>query len=99
MQGLTKRLDATDIKKAVIGISGGLDSTQALIVACKSMDRLGLPRANVLGYTMPGFATSEATRTNAMALMKALGVTAGEIDIRPSCTQMLKDIGHPFAQQ
>ena len=98
VQGLTKRLDATDIKKAVIGISGGLDSTQALIVACKSMDRLGLPRANVLGYTMPGFATSEATRTNAMALMKALGVTAGEIDIRPSCTQMLKDIGHPFAR-
>lgn len=98
VQGLTKRLDATGIKKAVIGISGGLDSTQALIVACKSMDRLGLPRANVLGYTMPGFATSEGTRKNALALMKTLRVTTGEIDIKASCMQMLKDIDHPFAR-
>jgi NAD+ synthase (glutamine-hydrolysing) len=98
VQGLTKRLDATGIKKVVIGVSGGLDSTQALIVACKSIDRLGLPRANVLGYTMPGFATSESTRKNALALMKVLGVTTAEIDIRPSCTQMLKDIDHPFAR-
>jgi NAD+ synthase (glutamine-hydrolysing) len=98
VQGLTKRIDATGIKKVVIGISGGLDSTQALIVACKSMDRLRLPRTNVLGFTMPGFATSEPTRKNALALMKALGVTSGEIDIKPSCMQMLKDIGHPFAR-
>jgi NAD+ synthase (glutamine-hydrolysing) len=61
------------------------------------MDRLELPRTDVLGYTMPGFATSEATRTNALALMKALGVTSGEIDIKSSCMQMLKDIGPPFA--
>lgn len=98
VEGLTKRLDATGVKKVVIGVSGGLDSTQALIVACKSMDRLGLPRINVLGYTMPGFATSNETRMNALALMKALGATTGEIDIKPSCMQMLKDIGHPFAR-
>ena len=98
VQGLTKRLDATGLKKVVLGISGGLDSTQALIVACKSIDRLSLPRTNVLGYTMPGFATSEATRQNALSLMKALGVSSSEIDIKPSCLQMLKDIGHPFAR-
>jgi NAD+ synthase (glutamine-hydrolysing) len=98
VQGLAKRLSATDIKKVVIGISGGLDSTQALIVATKAMDQLSLPRANVLAYTMPGFATSEATRANALALMRALRVTSGEIDIKPSCLQMLKDIGHPFAR-
>ncbi|HMQ30586.1 MAG TPA: NAD(+) synthase [Chloroflexaceae bacterium] len=97
VHGLTKRLAATGIKKIVIGVSGGLDSTQALIVAAKAMDRLGLPRTNILAYTMPGFATSERTKTNAHALMAALGVTAGEIDIRPSATQMLKDIGHPYA--
>jgi NAD+ synthase (glutamine-hydrolysing) len=98
VQGLTKRLAATGIKKVVIGVSGGLDSTQALIVASKSMDRLGLPRTNVLGYTMPGFATSEATRKHAHRLMEVLGVTRSEIDIKPSCLQMLKDIGHPFAR-
>ena len=81
----------------VIGVSGGLDSTQALIVAAKTMDRLGLPRKNILAYTMPGFATSKLTLTNAHKLMKALGVTAGEIDIRPACKQMFRDIGHPFA--
>ena len=58
MHGLMKRLHATGIKKAVIGVSGGLDSTQALIVTARAMDRLDLPRANVLGYTLPGFATS-----------------------------------------
>jgi NAD+ synthase (glutamine-hydrolysing) len=61
------------------------------------MDRLGLPRANILGYTMPGFATSSGTRGNAWALMRALGVSAEELDIRPSATQMLKDLRHPFA--
>jgi NAD+ synthase (glutamine-hydrolysing) len=97
VHGLTKRLEATGIEKVVIGISGGLDSTHALIVAAKTMDRLKLPRANVLAYTMPAFATSERTRTNALKLMSALEVTGGEIDIRPSCLQMLKDLGHPFA--
>ncbi|HET7321723.1 MAG TPA: NAD(+) synthase [Longimicrobiaceae bacterium] len=96
--GLMKRLQATGIEKIVIGVSGGLDSTQALIVAAKTMDRLGLPRTNVLGYTMPGFATSEGTKSNAWALMRALGVSAEEIDIRPSAMQMLKDLGHPFAE-
>jgi NAD+ synthase (glutamine-hydrolysing) len=97
VQALAKRLLATGIKRLVIGISGGLDSTQALLVAARTMDRLGLPRANVLAYTLPGFATSEQTRANAWALMRALGVSAQEIDIRPSCLQMLKDLGHPFA--
>lgn len=97
VHGLMKRLQSTGIEKVVIGISGGLDSTQALIVAAKTFDRLGLPRANILAYTMPGFATSDRTLANARGLMKALGVTGHEIDIRPSCLQMLKDIGHPFA--
>jgi NAD+ synthase (glutamine-hydrolysing) len=97
VHGLMKRLTATGIEKLVIGVSGGLDSTQALIVAARTMDRLKLPRTNILAYTMPGFATSEGTKGNAWALMRALGVTAEEIDIRPSSLQMLKDIGHPFA--
>jgi len=98
VHGLVKRLTSTGIHKVVIGVSGGLDSAQALIVAAKTMDRMGLPRANIMAYTLPGFATSDHTKTNAWALMKALGVTAREIDIRPSCMQMFKDIGHPFAQ-
>lgn len=98
VQGLMKRLRHTRLDRVVIGVSGGLDSTQALIVAARTMDRLGLPRTNILAYTMPGFATSEVTLANAHALMQALGVTASEIDIRPSCMQMFRDIGHPFAQ-
>jgi NAD+ synthase (glutamine-hydrolysing) len=78
-------------------VSGGLDSTQALIVSAQAMDHLGLPRTNVLAYTMPGFATSQRTLANAHALMTALGVQAHEIDIRPACLQMLADIGHPAA--
>ena len=97
VHGLMKRLSATGIEKVVIGVSGGLDSTQALIVAARTMDRLGLPRTNILGYTMPGFATSRSTLQNAHALMGVLGVTAREIDIRPSANQMLADIGHPHA--
>jgi NAD+ synthase (glutamine-hydrolysing) len=97
VQGLASRLASTGITKAVIGVSGGLDSAHALIVTARAMDRLRLPRTNVLAFSMPGFATSERTRTNALALMRALGVTAAEIDIRPSCVQMLKDLGHPFA--
>jgi NAD+ synthase (glutamine-hydrolysing) len=98
VHGLIKRLSSTGTKRVVIGISGGLDSTQALIVAAKSMDRLGLPRKNILAYTMPGFATSDLTLTNARNLMKALAVTSAEIDIRPACNQMFRDIGHPFAR-
>ncbi|MCI2417980.1 NAD(+) synthase [Saccharopolyspora sp. K220] len=97
VQGLTRRLAATGTTKVVIGVSGGLDSTQALIVAAKSMDRLGLPRGNVLAFSLPGFATSELTRRNSHLLMAALEVTAGEIDIRPSAMQMLRDLDHPAA--
>ena len=96
VHGLIKRLGSTGIKNVVIGVSGGLDSTHALIVAARTMDRLGLPRKNILGYTMPGFATSSGTRTNALGLMEALGITSHEIDIKPSCLRMLSDIGHPF---
>ncbi len=97
VEGLRQRLLATGSRHLVVGISGGLDSTHALIVACKAMDRLERPRADILAYTMPGFATSEETRANAWALMRALGVTAAEIDIRPAARQMLADMGHPFA--
>lgn len=98
VHGLLKRLSSTGIERVVIGVSGGLDSTHALIVAAKTMDRLALPRENILAFTMPGFATSDTTLNNAHRLMSALGVTAQEIDIRPSCLQMFRDIGHSFAQ-
>lgn len=98
VQALVQRMSAARIDKLVIGVSGGLDSTQALLVCAKAMDRLGLPRANILGYTMPGFATSTRTLDQALRLMQAIGCSAQTIDIRPSCTQMLKDLGHPFAQ-
>jgi NAD+ synthase (glutamine-hydrolysing) len=98
VHGLMKRLSSTGIQRVVIGVSGGLDSTHALIVAAKTMDRLGLPRENILAYTMPGFATSSGTLANAHKLMRALGTTVSEIDIKPSSLQMLKDIGHPYAK-
>jgi NAD+ synthase (glutamine-hydrolysing) len=98
VQGLSQRLRATGLKKLVIGVSGGLDSTQALIVSARVMDRLALPRTNILAYTLPGFATSEATKANAWRLMKALGVSGGEIDIRPAARQMMQDIGHAAAR-
>ncbi len=97
VQGLARRFEATSGRHLVIGVSGGLDSTHALIVACKACDQLGLPRTTILGYTLPGFATSDATKANAWALMNALGVTGGEIDITPAARRMLEDIGHPFA--
>lgn len=97
VEALVKRLSATGSKTLVIGVSGGLDSTHALIVAAKAMDRMGRPRSDILGFTMPGFATGEATKANAWALMRALGCTADEIDIRPAARQMLADMGHPFA--
>ncbi len=95
-QGLVKRLKHTGIEKIVIGISGGLDSTHALIVAARAMDTLRLPRRQILAYTLPGFATSAHTLANAKALMQAVGCAAHEIDIRPSCEQMLRDLDHPF---
>lgn len=98
VHSLMKRLSSTGLQKLVIGISGGLDSTHALIVAAKTMDRLRLPRTNILAYTMPGFATSQHTLANALELMTALKVSSHQIDIRPSCLQMFKDIGHPFAR-
>jgi len=97
VQGLAKRLEATRIERIVIGVSGGLDSTHALIVAAKAFDRLGIPRTGILGFTMPGFATSSGTKSNAWALMKTLGITAAEIDIKPAAMQLLKDLGHPYA--
>jgi NAD+ synthase (glutamine-hydrolysing) len=97
VRGLETRLRATGIEKIVIGVSGGLDSTHALIVAAHAFDRLCLPRTNVLAYTMPGFATSSLTLGNAHELMHALGVSDHELDIRPAATQMLRDLGHPAA--
>ena len=95
--GLATRLAAAGNARPVIGISGGLDSTHALIVAAKALDRLGRPRSDILAYTMPGFATGEASRGYAWALMRALGVTADEIDIRPAARTLLEGIGHPYA--
>jgi len=97
VHSLMKRLTAAGIDNVVIGISGGLDSTQALIVAARAMDVMGRSRSHILAYTMPGFATSTETHANAHRLMEALGVTASEIDIKPSCMQMFRDMGHPFA--
>jgi NAD+ synthase (glutamine-hydrolysing) len=94
--GLVQRLRAIGSKRVVIGVSGGLDSTHALIVAAKALDLLHLPRANILAYTMPGFATRNQSKRQALGLMQALDVTAQELDIRPAATQMLKDMGHPF---
>src|ERR1700730_6827155 len=97
VQGLAQRVQATGLKKLVIGVSGGLDSTQALIVSARVMDRLGMPRTNVLAYTLPGFATGETTKANAWRLMRTLGVSAAEIDIRPAARQILQDLGHASA--
>ncbi|MEO8145388.1 MAG: NAD(+) synthase [Betaproteobacteria bacterium] len=96
--GLATRMRATGTKKLVIGVSGGLDSTQALLVCARVMDELGLPRSSILAYTMPGFATSTRTRSSAWQLMRAVGASPEEIDIRPSCMQMFKDMGHPYAK-
>ena len=98
VQGLAERLKATGIKNLVIGVSGGLDSTQALIVAGKAMDALNLPRTNIYGFTMPGFATGETSKDRAWRLMRAMGITAAEIDIKPAALQFLRDLGHPYAE-
>lgn len=96
--GLVKRLQASGLEKVVIGISGGLDSTQALLVATQAFDELRFSRKNILAYTLPAFATSNATKSAAWDLMTALGVSAGEIDMEPVSRQILSDIGHPFAK-
>ena len=95
--GLAQRLRATGIQRLVIGVSGGLDSTHALIVAARTCDLLGLPRGNILAYTLPGFATGAASRARADKLMRVMGATAGTLDIRPAAKQMLADIGHRSA--
>lgn len=97
VQGLAKRLLSSGIKNIIIGVSGGLDSTHALIVAAKTMDLLGLPHSNIKAYTLPGFATTSKTYNNSLQLMKALHVDANEIDIKPSSLQMFRDIKHPFS--
>lgn len=94
--GLEQRLRAIGDPKPVIGVSGGLDSTHALLVIARAMDRMGRPRSEILAYTMPGFATSERTKNNAIALAKSIGATIETIDIRPAATEMLKQMGHPF---
>lgn len=98
VHGLMQRLSTTGTKTVVIGVSGGLDSTHALIVACKAFDRLGLPRTGIRGYTMPGFGTSIGSKNDALKLMKAMGITGDTLDIRPAAKRMLMDIGHPYAE-
>ncbi len=97
VQGLAKRMQSTGIEKLVIGVSGGLDSTHALIVCSRAMDMLGLPRTNIKAYTLPGFATSRKTYKNSLDLMATLKADASEIDIKPSSMRMMEDIGHPYA--
>jgi NAD+ synthase (glutamine-hydrolysing) len=94
VQALVQRLSVAGKGKLVIGVSGGLDSTHALLVCAKALDLVGRPRSDILGVTMPGFATSTRTLDQALKLMAAVGCTVLQIDIRPSCQQMLKDIGH-----
>ncbi|QNI07828.1 NAD(+) synthase [Mycobacterium kubicae] len=96
--GLEQRMRALDYPKIVIGVSGGLDSTHALIVAAQAMDREERPRSDILAFTLPGFATGEHTKNNAIRLSRALGVTFEEIDIREAANGMLKEMGHPFAR-
>ncbi|MDO4784371.1 MAG: NAD(+) synthase [Propionibacteriaceae bacterium] len=95
---LEQRLRAIGQPKIIIGVSGGLDSTHALLVAAHTMDRLGRPRSDILAYTMPGFATSDHTRGNATELATALGCSFETLDITPAAAQMLRDIGHPVSE-
>lgn len=98
VSGLEQRLRALNYPKVVIGVSGGLDSTHALIVAARAMDREGRPRSDILAFTLPGFATGERTKSNAIKLSEALGVTFAELDIRSTATLMLTEMGHPFSR-
>ncbi|EFD47994.1 glutamine-dependent NAD(+) synthetase nadE [Mycobacterium tuberculosis T17] len=97
VSGLEQRLRALDYPKVVIGVSGGLDSTHALIVATHAMDREGRPRSDILAFALPGFATGEHTKNNAIKLARALGVTFSEIDIGDTARLMLHTIGHPYS--
>jgi NAD+ synthase (glutamine-hydrolysing) len=97
VSGLVQRMQAIGNPKPVIGVSGGLDSTHALLVVARAMDRLERPRSDILAYTMPGFATSDHTKSNAIALAEAVGASIETIDIRPAATEILEGIGHPFA--
>ncbi|WP_454168361.1 NAD(+) synthase [Microbacterium paulum] len=97
VSGLERRMRAIGSPKPVIGVSGGLDSTHALLVVARAMDRMGRPRSDILAYTMPGFATSEHTKSNAIALAEAIGATTSTIDIRPMATELLRGIHHPYA--
>ncbi|WP_282700380.1 NAD(+) synthase [Streptomyces sp. CC219B] len=97
VSALQQRLGAIGNPKVVIGVSGGLDSTHALIVAARAMDRAGRPRSDILAFTLPGFATSDHTKSNAHRLMAALGVTAAELDISPTARLMLQEMDHPFS--
>ena len=97
VSGLEQRLRAVGDPRPVIGLSGGLDSTHALLVVARAMDRMGRPRSDILAYTLPGFATSEGTRSNAIALAEAIGASIETIDIRPAATEILRGIGHAFA--
>ncbi len=98
VSGLAKRIESTNTKRVVIGVSGGIDSTHALIVIARAFDLMGLPRKNIIGVTMPGFATSDATKANAWALMNALGIDAREVSIEPLAQRMLEDLDHPAAR-
>jgi NAD+ synthase (glutamine-hydrolysing) len=98
VSGLEQRLDAIGQPKVVIGVSGGLDSTHALVVAARAMDRLGRPRSDIHAFTLPGFATGETTKGYATRLARSLGVTFEEIDITPAARQMLDDLDHPFSE-
>ncbi len=99
INGFAQRYLASHAKRAVIGISGGLDSTLALLVACRTMDKLGLPRTNVLGITMPGFGTTGRTYNNAVNLVRSLGAELREISIRDACMQHFSDINLPPADR
>lgn len=94
-KGLEQRLISTGIKNVVLGISGGLDSTLALLVCCDAFEALGIPKRNIYGITMPGFGTTSTTKTIADRLMEEFGVTAVEVNIEAACRQHMKDIGHP----
>ncbi|UPT63690.1 MAG: NAD(+) synthase [Hyphomonadaceae bacterium JAD_PAG50586_4] len=96
--GLAKRIEATNTKRVVIGVSGGLDSTHALIVIARAFNLLGLPRKNIIGVTMPGFATSDETKASAWALMNAIDIDAREVSIEPLAQRMLEDLNHPAAR-
>ena len=97
VSGLEQRLRAIGGPRPVIGVSGGLDSTHALLVVARAMDRMGRPRSDILAYTMPGFATSDHTKSNAIALAEAIGASIQTIDIRPAANELLTGIGHPYA--